>query len=186
MYIATTFAKGDFNGDGNLDLVVGETVVPTLTVLLGKGDGTFSRSVPVSLPSGDFNGSIAVGDINHDGKLDIAIAVDSLVYVYLGNGNGTFQPPASYSAAQFLSGLALADMNLDGNLDLVGVTTGNYLVVLPGFGDGTFEPVVNGSVFYGTPLSPLSLAIADFNLDGKPDAAVLTAAEISLFTNTTR
>ena len=126
-----------------------------------------------------------MGDIDHDGKLDLAVSVDSLVYVYLGKGDGTFQPPVSYSVGQFSIGLALADMNLDGNLDLAGVTNANYTFVLPGRGDGTFQPVVDGSVFYGTPLSPLGLAIADFNLDGKPDAAVLTITEISLFTNTT-
>lgn len=77
------------------------------------------------------------------------------------------------SAGQFTIALALADMNLDGNLDMVGLTNANYMVVLPGLGDGTFQPVMDGSVFYGTPLSPLGLAIADFNLDGKPDGRFL-------------
>lgn len=65
--------------------------------------------------------SVALGDFNHDGKLDMAIAApvnSTQVYVFLGNGDGTFQPATNYSAGTGPTSLVAADFNKDGNLDL--------------------------------------------------------------------
>src|SRR5438034_215867 len=105
---------------------------------------------------------VAVGDFNGDDKFDLAVANfhSADVSVLLGNGDGTF-PPAINSG---LGGSpVVADINGDGKLDLV--TEGSVRL---GNGDGTFKPAVN----FSTGASPISVAVGDFNRDGKPDLAV--------------
>lgn len=117
-----------------------------------------------NLPDG-----IAVGDFNHDGKLDVAVSSCNAVSlsVFLGNGNGTFQPAATYDAGPDANSLLTGDFNRDGNLDLA-VISGTGLNLLLGNGDGTFQMAKvspAGNV-------PNSLVAGDFNGDGKLDLAV--------------
>src|ERR1700722_5246796 len=87
-------AVGDFNGDGHMDVVTGnDDTANTVSVLLGKGDGTFVTHV--DYPVGGGVTGIAVGDFNGDGKLDIAVVYGfdlARVAVLLGKGDGTFKP----------------------------------------------------------------------------------------------
>ena len=80
----------DFNGDGKLDLAVVNTTSGSVSVLLGKGDGTFQPALTSATGYGPV--SIAVGDFDGDGKLDLATANqgDRDASVLLGNGDGTF------------------------------------------------------------------------------------------------
>src|SRR5881397_3916039 len=95
-------AVGDFNGDGRLDLAVTNAssydVPGTVSVLLGNGDGTFQSAL--SFAAGSNPLSVAVGDVNGDGRLDLAVAnyYSNDVSVLLGNGDGTFQPALTFGA----------------------------------------------------------------------------------------
>jgi hypothetical protein len=169
----TTFpmvlAPGDFNGDGKLDLVVDEETPYTnyLSTWIGNGDGTFQTNISQSIPGSV--GSLAVGDFNNDGKLDVAATIGG-VYVFLGNGDGTFNAPVVTSAPS-AGTLRAADFNGDGKLDLA-ISGGQSVSVLLGNGDGTFQP----STFSLS--GQTLLAVGDFNGDGRPDLCVVSATNV--------
>src|SRR5439155_24546538 len=116
-------ATGDFNSDGKLDLVVVNFGDPSVnnngsvSILLGNGDGTFqpaNNAVAGKNPS-----SIAVGDFDGDGRLDI-VTVNSgnTVSALLGNGDGTFQAHVDYGTGSGPDSVAVGDFNADGRPDL--------------------------------------------------------------------
>jgi hypothetical protein len=122
--------------------------------------------------------SIAAGDFNGDGKLDIAVVDDNGFSVSLGNGDGTFQKPTFYPTGLAYS-LAVADFNNDGNLDIV-VANENLnpstVSVYLGNGDGTFRsPIDSNTTNYNE-----FVAVGDFNGDGKMDIVVVENPYISV------
>jgi hypothetical protein len=136
-------------------------------VLLGNGDGTFQTAVNYG-SGGYLATSVAVADVNGDGKPDLVVAnFAGNVGVLLGNGDGTFQTAVTYgTGGGDTQSVAVADVNGDGKPDLV--VAGNVGVLL-GNGDGTFQTAVTyGSGGY----DPASAAVADVNGDGKPDLVV--------------
>ncbi len=113
--------------------------------------------------------SVAVGDFNGDGKLDLAVTNRSsnCVSILLGNGDGTFQTQVPYPTQTSPDSVAIGDFNGDGKLDLAVANGGSMTVsILLGNGDGTFRP--KGS-FKATYTQPVFVAVADFNGDGKLD-----------------
>jgi hypothetical protein len=142
-----------------------------------------------SFPAGAFNTgpgpvSVAVGDFNRDGILDIVTANSrgNTVSVLLGNGDGTFQAPRNFAAGTQPSSVAVADFNGDGVLDLAVANNGsNNVSVLLGNGDGAFRAAVN----YAAGNGPSSVAVGDFNNDGFPDLAAANAQDntVSVLTN---
>ncbi|MFP5226749.1 MAG: FG-GAP-like repeat-containing protein [Acidobacteriota bacterium] len=170
----TAIAVGDFNGDGKDDVAVSNSQDDTVTILIGNGDGTFTAA-PIAL-TGSQPSAMVAGDFNRDGKLDLAIlnAGNGTITVELGNGDGSFTPsPLSPIAGSIVRGLVMGDFNGDGVLDLATVNYGNNAVtILLGNGDGSFTAGDALTLPQGT--YPGTLALADFNQDGKLDLAVST------------
>jgi hypothetical protein len=169
----TRIATGDFNNDGNSDLLVvraGDASVSDngdATIFLGNGDGTF-RPGQVLIP-GKNPSAVAVSDLNGDHKLDLIFAnsTDNSVTILVGNGDATFQSPVAYAVAVggSPSSISVTDVNQDGRSDLA-VFWGLSVDFFFGKGDGTFQ---NGpSVSPGCCLRSF-VAIGDFNGDGRVD-----------------
>ncbi len=152
----------DFNGDGKQDVVVSNDN-GKVTLLLGKGDGSFLAPRTIATLAGA--PPIAIGDFNRDGRQDVAISsyATSSVKIYLGHGDGTFAAPVSVAAGAPTSFIESADINGDHNLDLVVMTAKNVLVLL-GNGNGTFQkPIATADQNSGL------IAVGDVNRDGHPD-----------------
>jgi hypothetical protein len=181
-------AVGNF--DGRLDIVTANAGDDSVSLLPGLGDGIFGAAKPIASYTQPVS-SVAVGDFNADGKLDLAVALRGTdgfsgyygyysgyfptVSVLLGNGSGAFptgnyyylpspyfSPPSSYAPPS----LAVTDLNGDVKLDLAVTDAGDGAVdVLMNNGNGTF-----GVSYFDTGgYTPDSVAVTDLNGDGKFD-----------------
>jgi hypothetical protein len=169
-YSGSAIAYGDFNNDGNEDLIFGADPngPPTqLKVSLGDGNGKFRQGSRF----GHFRVyplQIVVGDFNRDGNLD-AIALESGMYVFLGSGDGMFkQLPYDSNVAGYDA--VAADFNGDGILDLA-ILRETAIDILLGNGDGTFKVrTISIPDDFGCNVGP-PILVTDFNEDGKADLA---------------
>jgi len=129
-YNSNGAAFGDFNGDGNLDIVFGElppdSTTATAAVVLGDGQGKFKfRSSISNRNAPTFNaGFILAGDFNGDGKLDILGGDLHGFSVFLGKGDGTFRHLNDIAQSHFyVTGILAGDFNGDGKLDVALAST---------------------------------------------------------------
>ena len=192
--------SADVNGDGKPDLVVlnhgvtyqfynsssdfGSYSNSYVSILLGNGDGTYKAHIDYACGTGAF--SLAVADINGDGKPDILVlnhggtaeytSYGAGINTLLNQGNGTFGLPAftALSANAFTA----ADVNGDGKPDLILVNY-NTVSVMMNKGDGTFLTGIS----YPTDYNAASVAVADVNGDGKPDIVTANQTAYQAFAN---
>jgi hypothetical protein len=136
-----------------------------------RATAPFSSLTRSDLAIGPQN-SVAIVDLNRDGKADLATAFyAAYVTVFLGNGDGTFGAPSNVpiGTSGALS-VTAADINGDGNPDLVaGSQNAPIVSVLLGAGDGTFRPLLS----FATGATMKFVRVADFNSDGRPDVIVV-------------
>jgi hypothetical protein len=190
IYNFSTFKVGvtDANADGRPDLVsVGEVSYLEdngenlysygyTAACLGDGNGGFTQSFGVltGYGSGDFAyGQFAAVDLNADGKVDMVGSNGAR----FGRGDGTFDTWQGFSAGPGGYRVAVDDFNGDGKLDIAatnaasGTTSGSGCFIRLGNGDGTVQPAQS----YASGVAPRSLAMADFNRDGKTDLVTANA-----------
>jgi hypothetical protein len=165
----------DFNGDAHTDIAVLNNGSSDITVLLGRGDGTFTAGGTFGV--GGHSTSISAADFNQDGNFDIVLGGigipglptcgASAVNILLGNGDGTFQPAHQAIAVNLINNLVTAgDVDGDGKPDLVAKKFPQNAEFCPasgfsiflGNGDGTFQPE-----------REITSAVLDFNGDGISD-----------------
>ncbi|MGD9688320.1 MAG: FG-GAP-like repeat-containing protein [Phycisphaerales bacterium] len=183
---------GDFNADGRPDLAaLGPTFLRIFPGApegagVGGGGGPSSFAAPVDYPVPADPQSLAVADLNHDGRADIAVAAatGSSLAVYFGRmGSSMVQPATPFGIAGPATDVAVDDLNLDGKLDLVAACPAEGVVcVLEGMGGNAFRAF--RSIAAGP--SPVSVSLADADGSGYPDLLVMneSPAGVSVRQNT--
>jgi hypothetical protein len=171
-------ATGDLNGDGKPDLTTANGSAGDVTVLLGNGSGGFSAAAGSPFSAGSLPFTVAIGDLNADGKPDLAVANYSSnnVTVLLGNGSGGFSAAAGspFAVGSNPVPVAIGDLSGDGRPDLTTANSGSgNVTVLLGNGSGGFSAAGGSPFAVGS--TPVSVAIGDLNGDGRPDVASANA-----------
>ena len=171
----------DFNNDGNVDIAVttNSDKKSYISIVLGDGKGGFGNAV--NFASGISPQSMIAGDLNGDGKIDLATAnmgdnSTGNVSVLFGDGKGSFEANKDFSIgdATVPRSVCSGDFNGDGKIDIATATIVNNTTpkaaILMGDGEGNFGTPTNFEV----DSYPNSILCSDFNGDGKIDLAVGT------------
>jgi hypothetical protein len=169
-------AAGDFNRDGKLDLAATRWDAPGgVSILLRNGAST-GYTVGQTFATGTNPRSIAVGDFDGNGAADLAVTNNgaSSVSTLLGAGDGTFTSEAAVPVGTGPIGIVAADFTGDGRSDLAVANSGSASVSIlvrnvanNGFSDEAGSPITVST-------SPINLAVADVDADGRADLAVAT------------
>lgn len=198
---ASSFATGDLNGDGRMDLAatmpnVDEVAILVNTTPTGVAGSSFAD--PVNVPAVDGAQRVTLGDLNGDGRMDLVIANYSgsfnLVSVLLntttpGAATPSFAGRVDFAVASLGADVAVGDVNGDGRLDLLvpGYAINKVSVLLNTTTAGATTPTFATKVDFSTGFQPNSVALADINGDGRVDMAITnyTGDSLSVFLNTT-
>ncbi len=183
-------AWGDFNNDGRLDLLLTGNPGGQLVsqIYRNEGHGVFTN-VNAGLV-GVYQGSVAWGDYNNDGWLDILLTGDTGAYtttsrIYRNEGNGTFTDIGAAIASAGTSSAAWGDYNNDGRLDILLTGSGNtfdsgrFTQIYRNDGNGVFTALDPGlpAVRYG------SVAWGDYDNDGRLDVLLTGYGNAAVYRN---
>ncbi len=183
----SSIAVADFNGDDKMDLAITNELDNTVTVLIGQGNGSFLPATGSPFTAGSSPGFVVSADFNSDGNNDLAIAniQGNTITLLLGNGVGGFSSAPSSpfsigpSSVKTPVSIVVADFNGDYFPDLAIVNeNSSNITILLGNGAGGFKPATNSPFAVGS--GPRSIALGDFNEDGRPDLAVVNSADSTL------
>ena len=172
-------ATGDFNGDGQWDLVTANGTSDDVSVLLGNGNGTFRSAV--SFGVGKIPLALVAEDVDQDNVLDLVLAISGSdqVAIFKGDGKGLFHKLTSQDAGKGTTFLAASDLNGDGWIDVVSINSGRFgyyppfnLSVLMNDGKGGLQEPVIYEDDRGKDLFPTGVFVGELTGDGLVDMAV--------------
>ncbi|MFP5226504.1 MAG: beta strand repeat-containing protein [Acidobacteriota bacterium] len=145
---------GDLNGDGKLDIVVASTdqnyTAGTLSVYLGKGDGTFATPQTLQAPNVAAGNTLSIADMDGDGHADV-IWGNTLPMIAFGDGTGALQGPTGLALSSVAQTLVPVDLNGDGHPDLVSVCNNSINVFMSLYGTALASPVATGTALTVSP-----------------------------------
>jgi hypothetical protein len=181
-WLATTTGNGslgvaaaDLNGDGHLDLVTANSTDDTVSLLLGRGDGTFAAKVDYAVDASTVLRSptgVALGDLDGDGWKDIAVVGTGMDFtgVFLNSGTGTFGTVRAVASGSSAREVAIVDLDADGRADLVAPRdTDAWVDVLFGTGSGAFTAPMP----IKTARANVALAVGAIDAGATPDIITL-------------
>jgi hypothetical protein len=180
-FAPTSFAVGDLDGDGDLDILVGDSFFSStgVSVLKNNGDQTFAEPVYYPVPLNEVVGEVALSDFDFDGDLDAFATIrgdfDQMtkIKVWRNNGNGTFSAPIEFATGQGPAGIVIADFTGDGKPDVITANYGGSSISflrhngLTGDSAGFLPPVTFNAINHAE-----NIAAADVNGDGILDVVV--------------
>ena len=183
----SSFAVGDLDGDGDLDILVGDSFFgsPGISVLKNNGDQTFATPVYYPVPLQEVVGGVALSDFDGDGDLDAFATIrgsfDQMtkIKVWRNNGDGTFAAPIEFTTGQGPAGIVIADFTGDGKPDVITANYGGSSISLlrhnglNGQQAGFLPPVTFNATNHAE-----KIAAADVNGDGILDVVVGETVDI--------
>jgi len=168
-------AVGDFNKDGFVDVAAAATNSDVVSILLGRGDGTFQFHIDV--PSGSDPVALAAADVTGDGLSDLIVGnnLDNTVSILPSVGTLGLQDLGTITVGNMPNGVAVGDFNNDNKMDMaIADRSDNNLLILLGNGDGTFTAQTGKPV---TGSKPSSVLAVDLNGDNNMDLVATNASD---------